>query len=167
MTDEENEEIRENAAPGSSKERALRILGSRNLSAREMEKRLISKGETAGTAQQTVKWLEDIGAIDDKEYATLIVRHYISKGYGLARIRDELFKRGIDREMWDEALSDLDGMEDAAYEFVSKKLRGDCGKDDLKRAANTLCARGFSYEEARAAVNRYLESIEDTQGGGI
>ena len=150
----------ENADLNSAKARAMRILGNRYLSAREMEKRLINKGETAGTAQQTVQWLEDIGAVNDKEYAASIVRHYIAKGFGLARIREELYKRGIDREMWDEALSDLDGMEDAAYEFVEKRLRGESGKDELRRATNALCSRGFSYEEARAAVNRYLESIE-------
>ena len=147
----------------SSKTRALRILGNRNLSAREIEKRLVSKGETAETAQQTVQWLEDIGMINDKEYASLIVRHYISKGYGLGRIREELYRRGIDRELWEEALADLDGMEDAAYAFISKKLDGECGKDEVRRATNALHARGFSYEEARAAANRYLAGFGETE----
>ena len=160
---EEEYEVLQNAASDSTKNRALRMLGSRNLSSGEIEKRLINKGETPQAAQQTVQWLEDIGLVNDKEYASSIVRHYIAKGYGLARIREELYKRGIDRELWEEALSDLEGMEDAAYEFIAKKLRGETGKEDLRRAAKTLCSRGYSYEEARTAVNRYLESIEETE----
>ena len=151
----------------SSKARALRILGKRSLSAREIEKRLVSKGEDAETAQQTVRWLEDIGAVNDKEYAASIVRHYIAKGYGLAKIREELYRRGIDRDMWEEALGDLDGMEEAADDFIAKKLQGESGKDDLRRAANALYSRGFSYEEARAAVNRYAERVGEAEDIGL
>jgi regulatory protein len=143
---------------GRSRKRAMKILGSRFMSASEMEKRLVTKGDSAQTAQETVQWLEDIGAVNDVEYAGAIVRHYCAKGYGIARIKDELFKRGIARDLWDEALGGLEGMKDAAYEYLKKKLKGGNDKDDLRRATDALCRRGFSYEEARFAVNRYLEN---------
>lgn len=147
---------------GSARARAIRILGSRNLSSHEIGKRLVSKGESAGIAQETVKWLEDIGAINDPEYAGQIVRHYSAKGFGLARIRDELFRRGIPRELWDEALTflerpeDSETAEDAVQIFLDRKLRGSTDKDELRRAADALCRRGFSYEDAKSAVNRYV-----------
>ena len=149
----------------SSKSRAIRILGSRNLSSREIGKRLVSKGESAEDAQETVKWLENIGAVNDAEYALQIVKHYCGKGYGAARIRDELFRRGIPGELWDEALSALDtpdgvdNVEEATNSFLEKKLRGSDDKDDLRRAADALIRRGFSYEEAKAAVRRYADEI--------
>jgi regulatory protein len=127
------------------------------MSAQEMERRLLSKGESQETAQETVKWLEDIGAIDDVEYSKNIVRHYSSKGYGPARIRDELFKRGIPRDMWEDALSEIDDISDAAHEFLEKKLQGSRDKADLRRATDALCRRGFSYEDARVALGRYIE----------
>ena len=162
-TEVEYAEIRGDAGISPSKALALRILGSRSMSFREIEKRLIGKGESEETARQTAQWLEDIGAIDDKEFAESIVRHYSSKGYGLARIKDELYKRGIDREMWEEALESLEGMEDAAYDFIVKKLKGDYGKDELRRVSDALLRRGFSYEETRAAVKKYIETIEETK----
>ena len=137
-----------------SKALALRILGSRSLSSREIEKRLVAKGQSADAAQETVKWLMEIGAVDDKEYADSIVRHYTMKGYGLARIKQELFKRGIEREMWEEALECIEGMADAAYDFAKKRLASSSDKDDIRRMTQTLQRRGYSYEEAREAIKK-------------
>ena len=143
----------------STKKRALKILGSRNFSAQEMTKRLTSKGETQEDAEAAVSWLIELGYINDNDYATLIVRHYFAKGYGEARVRDELFKRGIPRDLWDEKISelDVDTSGDAALEFLKKKLRGSDNKDDLRRASDALVRRGFSYDDARVAVGKYLE----------
>ena len=147
----------------STKKRALRILGSRSFSEQEMEKRLTGKGESPEDAQETVRWLVELGYINDDEYATQIVRHYAGKGYGVSRIRDELYKRGIPRELWDEKLSRIDEseMSDVALELLNKKLRGSREKDDLRRALDMLVRRGFSYDDAKTAVNKYLVSAED------
>jgi len=162
LTDDEYASLREELELSSSKARAMRILGSRNYSTSEMERRLVSKGETSETAKETVQWLEGIGALNDGEYAAAIVQSYNAKGYGLARIKDELYRRGIPREMWDDALSSLGDMNDAAYDFIGKKLGGSRDKTDIRRATDALCRRGFSYEEARSIVIRYLESIEES-----
>jgi len=146
-----------------AKARAVRILGSRMFSTQEVEKRLVNKGESEEAASMAARWLENIGAINDKEFAESIVRHYSSKGYGQARIRDEMYRRGIPRDMWDDALGELEGQDDAALLFLRKKLKGSSDKDDLRRAADALSRRGFSYEEARAAVRAYTESIEETE----
>jgi len=147
----------------SAKTRALRILGNRDISTHEMEKRLIEKGESEETAQETVAWLVQIGYIDDSKYATQIVRHYSAKGYGVFRIKDELYRRGVPRDLWDDALGDIPDMSETAMEFLAKKLRGSRDKADLRRAADALCRRGFSYEEAGAAVSRYLEALEEAE----
>ena len=141
-----------------TKKRALRILGNRNYSEQEMYKRLINKGESEENADETVKWLAELGYINDSDYATLIVRHYVAKGYGEARIKNELFKRGIPKAYWEEKLAEVNEVDqsDAAVAFLVKKLRGSDDKDDLRRASDALIRRGFSYEEAKAAVNNYL-----------
>ena len=164
LDDDEFAELRDGLKLSSSKARAVRILGSRNFSSHEIERRLMSKGESQQTAQETVRWLEDIGAVNDEEYAVIISKHYSAKGYGIARIKDELYRRGIPRELWDDALSGLDNMEAAAYDFLNKKLRGSRDKADLRRATDALCRRGFSYEEAKTAINRYLELVEESEG---
>jgi len=122
-----------------TKKRALRILGKRSFSEREMYERLVGKGETAENSEETVRWLVELGYINDSDYATLIVRHYFGKGYGAARIKDELYKRGVPRDYWDEKLSELDdcGQEDHAMDFIRKKMRGSVNKDNLRRASNS------------------------------
>ena len=144
-----------------TKKRALRILGNRSFSEQEMLKRLTGKGETQENAGEAVRWLVELGYINDPAYAKLIVNHYSSKGYGAARIRDELYKRGIPRDLWDEVLDELDegGMSDSALEFLRKKLRGSTDKDDLRRASAALVRRGFGYDDAKSAVNRYLGDV--------
>ena len=148
----------------SIKKRALKILGNRSFSEQEMYKRLTGKGETDEDAAEAVRWLVELGYINDPEYATMIVRYYSDKGYGVTRIRDELYKRGIPRDLWDGKLDEIneDDMDDAALSFLKKKLKGSDDKDDLRRASDALVRRGFSYDDARAAVNRYLE----IQGNG-
>ena len=145
-----------------TKKRALKILGSRNFSEQEMLKRLTGKGETEENSAEAVRWLVELGYINDSDYATLIVRHYSAKGYGVVRIRDELYKRGISRELQEEKLDEINDEEigDAALEFLKKKLKGSEDKDDLRRATEALARRGFSFDDARAAMNRYLECQE-------
>jgi len=161
LPEAEYSKLREQLKLSSAKARAMRILGSRNYSSSEMERRLISKGESLETAKETVRWLEDVGAVDDPKYAEAIARHYSAKGYGVFKIKDELYRRGIAREMWDDALAGLDNMHDAAYDFIEKKLGGSREKADIRRAADALCARGFSYDEARDAVSRFLDRTDD------
>jgi len=155
----------EDKALEKTKSRALKILGSRQMSAKDISERLVQKGESEENASETVAWLQRIGAIDDALYAQSICRHYCSKSYGIARIKNELFKRGIPRDLWDEAMSEIDLPEvyDAALEFLQKKLKGSTDKDEVRKAADALCRRGFSYEDSRQALSRYLESIENTE----
>jgi len=145
-----------------TKKRALKILGHRSFSEAEMLKRLVSKGEVQEDAEEAVRWLVELGYINDADYASLIVNHYCAKGYGLARIKDELFTRGIPRDLWDDKLAELDddGLLDTAVEFLQKKLRGSQEKDDLRRASDALVRRGYSYSDAKSAINRYIENYD-------
>jgi len=143
-----------------TKKRALRMLAKRNFSESEMSKRLIEKGETQEDAEETVRWLTQLGYIDDSNYAALIVNHYAKRGYGKARIKEELYKRGIARDMRDEKLALIDENEGeyAALELLRKKLKGSEDKDDLRRARDALVRRGFSYDDANSAISAYLSA---------
>ena len=104
-----------------------------------------------------------IGVVDDERYAGLVVRHYAGKGYGTRRIREELFRRGIDPELRDAALAQLPSADDTVYRLLKNKLRGASAPEDLRRAQDALLRRGFSRGEVRAAVEHYLAQTEDTE----
>ena len=92
------EALRASARTSSAKAQAASIIGSRALSRRELEKRLVRKGNDEADAQAAADWLEDIGAVDDAAYAAAVVRDYGRRGYGPAKVREELRRRGVPRE---------------------------------------------------------------------
>jgi ribosomal protein S12 methylthiotransferase len=152
----EYEALRQDASLAAAKARALRILGKRQMSRREITERLVQKGESEETAQDVTDWLVQIGAVNDAEYAAAIVRHYASGGYGLMRIRDELYRHGIARELWEDALAQAPDMEEAAWRALASKLRGKKpDKAELGRVTAGLYRRGFSWGEVQSAAERY------------
>lgn len=145
--------------------RALRILGSRSMSRAELIRSLVGKGEDEAAAEETAAWAESLGFIDDEEYAKAVVRHYAAKGYGLLRIRGELARRGIERALWDEALSQLpEEMEEAAFAALRNILKGGpADKARLRRAGQALARRGFSWNEVQRALRRYSEEFGEEE----
>jgi regulatory protein len=150
------------AASAASKARALRILGARNMSRRELSDRLARKGDSEERAEETADWLEKIGALNDEEYAVLIVRHYAHRGYGESRVRDELYRRGIPRELWEDALANLPDMEDTVYRAFSARMSGKKpDRTELKKATDALYRRGFSWDDIKTAIEKYNAEIKD------
>ena len=145
----------DNAALSKTKDRALKFLGARAFGERELYDRLVEKGETEQNAAAVIAWLLELRLLDDGEYAAMLVRHYAAKGYGPRRIRDELHRRKIPRELWDEALSSLPEQDDTIDKLLRARLRSDePDRAELKRATDALLRRGFNWDEIKAAVER-------------
>lgn len=139
-----------------AKARAARIIGARPLSKNELVDRLISKGEGATSAQRAADWLEDLGAVNDGEYARTVVRHYDRMGYGPQKLRDELYRRKVPREYWEEAMEEARPQEEAVEEFLAAKFRyREVTEQELQRQANALRRRGFGWEAIRTGLSRY------------
>jgi len=144
-----------------AKAKAAAMVGLRPLSEFELKKKLAEKGTFEKDADEAAQWLKDIGAVNDLEYASQISRRFAAKGYGAAKIKDELYKRGIPRDMWDEALSLYNVSENAIDRFLVSKLKGSLDKNDIRKAADALYRRGFSWDEIQAALHRYEISQQD------
>lgn len=146
----------------SAKAAAANMIGSRALSKRELTRRLVKKGNDEADAQAAADWLEDIGAVDDAGYAAALVRHYGGKGYGPARVREELRRRGVDRELWDEALEEMPEAAEILDALIQKKCRGELSDPkEKKRVSDGLLRRGFGWSDVKAAMERYTEMTED------
>ncbi|MDE7242562.1 MAG: recombination regulator RecX [Oscillospiraceae bacterium] len=162
LPEEEIERLERSARASQTRTDAANIIGSRALSKQELTQRLVRKGAEEEDAQAAAGWLEEIGALDDANYAASVVRHYGGKGYGPARVREELRRRGVDRELWDAALEELPDPEEILDELIRKKCRGDLsGRRELKRVSDSLLRRGFSWNDVKAALRRYTEILED------
>ncbi len=153
------EAIGRSANRSGTKARAANMIAARPLSKKELQKRLVQKGSDADDAQAAVEWLEEMGAVDDEAYAASLVRHYCARGYGAARVREELYRRGVPRELWDGALAQLPDSSETLNALIQKKKRGDLADPkEQKRVCDALLRRGFSWSEVRAALRRYMDT---------
>ena len=145
-----------------SRVKAAQLASGRMMSRKELTDKLSRKGIDPDTAEETADWLESLGAVDDAAYAGVIARHYAASGYGPGRVRQELQKRGISRELWDDALSQLPDSADAIDRFLQKKLSGRTpDRAMLKKLSDALLRRGFSWSDIRPALNRLGEEIDE------
>ena len=135
-----------------AKQRALKILERRDVSRKMLLDKLTEKGISNTDAEEVADWLCGLGVVNDERYAGLVVRHYVAKGYGRRRIRDELYRRGI---------AELPETDDAVDRLLSARLRGAVSPEALQRAQSYLLRRGYSWDEVCAATERYL-SGKDT-----
>ncbi len=141
---------------------AARLASGRMMSRKELLEKLSCKGVAPDMAEETADWLESLGALDDAAYAGVIVRHYGGSGYGPGRVRQELQKRGVPRELWDEALAQLPDSAAAIDRFVQSKLRGRTpDRAALKKLSDALLRRGFAWHDIRPVLNRLGEEIDE------
>ena len=150
----------------SCKERAVRILTASGLSKKELQKRLVQKGESGEDAEAAVAWLEELHLIDDLETAKQLVRSACLRGYGAARAKSILYEKGIPKELWDEALEELPEMDGAIDTFLRRKLDGrTLDAKQIKKTVDALLRRGHSYHDIQAGLRRYEASLslEQTQ----
>lgn len=153
--------LRDTCALASAKERAVRIVAASAVSQRELEHRLVRKGESEEHAHEAVQWLNGLSLLDDRQVAEQIVRSGAAKGYGAARIRQMLFEKRVPRELWDEALQTLPTQDDAIDAFLRRRFRGATpDRAECKRATDALLRRGHSWSDIRRALERYAPDEE-------
>lgn len=160
LSDAEYEELYSASTLSLAKARALRIINTRPMSRREMYDRLISKGETPDNAELCADWLCDMGLINDRSYASSVVRHYAAKGYGASRIKQELKRHGLSRELWDEALEEMPEQDDYIVRFLRSRLNDPKDRAQVKKVSDALFRRGYSWEQIKHALNNF-NSQED------
>ena len=158
---EDLEALQASAKTSSAKAAAANMVGSRALSKKELTNRLLRQGTEEAEARAAADWLEDLGAVNDGEYAAALVRHYGSRGYGPARVREELRRRGVGRELWDAALEELPDPAEVLDGLIQKKQRAALSdRRELKRLSDSLLRRGFSWGDVKAALRRYADIEE-------
>lgn len=144
-----------------ARRKALSLLEKRDYGRDELVSKLVEKGAQAPDAEAAADKMVEYGFVNDEKYAGMVVRHYAAKGYGAARVREELRRRRLPRELWDAALGQMPDNSAAAAAILAQKLRGrGADRDALRRAMSALVRRGFSWDEARRAADSYLAEME-------
>ncbi len=156
LTDEQMTALRAAAGQMSAKMRAVRIVAASGVSKRDLEQRLIHKGEAPEHAKNAVQWMADMDLLDDRKTAEQVVQRCISKGYGIARAKQALYEKRIPKEYWDEVLEDYPDQQDAIVDFLRARLRCSTDAKELRKTVDALLRRGHSY----SGIRRGLEQLE-------
>lgn len=163
LDEQEAEALRTAAGQMSAKMRAVRIVSAASVSRRDLEARLVRKGEDPQQAKEAVAWMEDLHLVDDRATAEQVVSSCISKGYGLARAKQALYEKRIPKEYWDEALADYPDQTEKITAFLKSRLDADSDEKQVRRAVDALIRRGHSYGTIRRALNALSFDTEDFQ----
>lgn len=145
----------------SAKMRAVRIVSATSVSRKDLEERLVRKGEDPAQAREAVQWMEELHLVDDRNTAEQVVHSCISRGYGLARAKQALYEKRIPKEYWEEALSGYPDQLEKIEAFLRSRLDADSDEKQKKKAIDALLRRGHSYGRIREALNNLSFDSED------
>lgn len=158
FSSEELREIRVSGERPVAMERSLNLLGYRPRSRREVRQRLARYGYLEETVESVVRRLEELGYLDDGEYARNFARGKARK-YGPRRIYGELLRNGVDEEAARAAVEDEFGdSSESEAAFKAAARRYNVGEGSLAQARKVygfLMRRGFSAEVCAEVAREY------------
>jgi len=150
-------------------DRALNLLAFQARSARDLRRRLVQKGEPAEHVDRAIERLTAQGLLDDAQFARQLARSKVaSQGASRRRLQQEMFKRGVAREVADEAIAEVyeDEQVDEGVlveEVARKKVRSLARLDPEARRRRLyafLARRGYEGEAIRRAMRAVLDAEE-------
>ena len=161
LSEEEMCRLKTAAGKMSAKMRAVRIVSASSVSRRDLEERLVRKGEDPRQAREAVQWMEELHLVDDRATAEQVVQSCISKGYGAARAKQALYEKRIPREYWEEALEHYPDQTERIEAFLRSRLDPDSDEKQVRRAVDALIRRGHSYGTVRQVLASLSFDTED------
>lgn len=137
-----------------AKDAALKFLSYRMRSEKEVRDKLKKKEFAEALIAEVIKDLKRVNLIDDYEFASAFIRDRISNNpRGKILLRQELWKKGIKKEIIEKALREYFKDEDKelilAKELLQKRKKRYEGLDESiakRRLMSFLLRRGFSYD---------------------
>lgn len=156
ITDDELLELIQKSEARRASEKALYLLEHRNHSKKELADK-ISRVTSREAASAAAQHMEDIGLVNDEDFARLYARElFCRKKYGSQRVKQELYRKGIDRELIDIIIQEYGDYEfkDNIREILARKYPGYCEDEKIRRRAFAGLQRmGYKYDEIKDALN--------------
>lgn len=147
--------------PPSLKGRALRYLAAREHSRAELERKLQPFEEAPGELTRALDELQAKGFINEQRVVDSVVHRRASR-LGASRIRHELQGKGLDAQVVQQAVAQLQATEPERAREVWRKKFGTPATDAASRAKQMrfLAARGFGADAIRRVVSGADEEMD-------
>lgn len=161
LNEEELAEFRKASEFGKLYQRALEKALTRPHSKKEihdyLSKKVYEKGLDKKYIDEIIEKLENKKYLDDKKFAEFYVENrFVKKGISKKRLRLELMKKGVLKDIIDEV---LDGRNEE--EEIEKMILKKRAKYDDEKLVQYLYRQGFSYELAREKVAEVGGEVRD------
>lgn len=141
-------------------DKAMTHLSASMKTKKQMRDFLCKKGYTEAVCDYVLERLEYHNFVDDYAYCRAYVQSV--KGKGKRALEADLIKRGAEKSAILSALEEVEEDEGAAAAIMEKYLRGkDISKQNLYKGYNYLLSKGYSYDTAKAAMQKFGEADED------
>lgn len=164
VDEDELEEIKQIVSVRRAYNYAVSLLSRRDHSERELMTKLMQKGYNEG-AEEALRKLRDGGYVSDERFARLYIRELQTfKRYGKKRIEQELYRKGVDREIISEVLEETDFDEGELVSLIKRRYgRYLSDEKGIAKTINGLLRMGYSYGEIRSALREINENIESDE----
>lgn len=143
-------------------QKAYTYLSYQSMSRKKLTDKLLKADFSADAVEAAADKLTELGLINDTAYAErlLDVARNV-KHWGSARVRQEMFARGIPSEVIEEMLSDgYDDRPNALYQLAHKYRKRDMTDAAERRKITAGLVRlGFSFDDIRAAIGEFEETV--------
>ena len=143
--------------------RALNVLGYRARSRGELRERLARAGYATETVEAVVCRLEELGYLDDEEFARNLVRSEARK-YGPRRIYGDLRRAGVDEEVAQETVEEEfaeRSEHEAARAAAGRRYNTVQGSDaQARRVYGFLVRRGYSASVCAEVAREYRQETD-------
>lgn len=121
---------------------------------------LSKKGYTEAVINYVLERLESYKFVDDYAYCRAYVQSI--KGKGKRALEADLIKRGAEKRAIQSALDETEEDGDEAVRVLEKYLRGkERDKNNLYKGMKYLLSKGFGYDTAKSAIEKFGEINED------
>lgn len=147
-----------------AEQKAMNLLAYRAHSEKELARKL-SRTVSREAAGQAAEKMTELGLVNDSDYARTLARELAGrKGFAAPRIRLELMRRGISREIAGEAASAAapEDARAAAKELLARKYARSLGDEKgRRRAAAALARMGYRWEDIRGALEEFASDEDE------
>jgi regulatory protein len=153
--------LQEQDSVSQARARAVNLISRRPRSVAEVEQNLRQKGFAPAVIEQAVARLQDGGLLDDEAFARYWVEQRDTfKPRSQLALRQELQQKGVNREMIEAALAEVDQTA-AAQRVAAKQARRytHLTEDEFRNKLGAfLQRRGFQYEIIRQVIDELWEA---------
>jgi regulatory protein len=159
LTDAEIERIKEGESLSKCLDKAYRFLSFRPRSEKEMREKLLEKFPPT-MVEEAIGKLKKFNLINDSEFARAWVNSR-SMGRGSRALAFELQRKGVKKEVIEEALAELNKEDEyeTALALVQKrsKYQGLTKDEAYKKIAPFLSRRGYSYDIIKKVIQEITQ----------